>query len=155
MKRREFLRKLFGIGLATAAMTVPGVSKTKEEDTFTLDEAFIQCDGNKNLYYVKKDSKLNQELMKAIGDHYLPTDKFGCYYPVNNQFLSIKDNYSIDDFAQLILLLNDKREKFQYFCDGRMKDEKIGLLCLIKDNKGKFYKLELFEAFRNGMYGPK
>ena len=156
MKRREFLRKLFGISVATAAMTVPGVSKTKEKDTFTLDEAFVQCDGNKDLYYIKKESKLNQELMKAIGDHYLPRNKFGCYYPLFNVYLPIKDEYCIEDFVQVSLFLNDSREHFNYFTSGVMKGgEEGGLLRLIKDRNGKFFKIDLFQAFRNGMYGPK
>lgn len=157
MKRREFLRKLFGISVATAAMTVPGVSKTKEKDTFTLDEAFINLGGNKDLYYIKKDSALNQELMKAIGDHYLPKDKFGCYYPVYRQYVPIKDEYTIEDFRQLIMLLEDSRDHFDYFCDGQLREEEgnPGLIRLIKDCSGKFYKIDLFQAFRNGMYGPK
>lgn len=155
MERRGFLKRLFGISVSAAALSVPAIAKAVEKDTFTFDEAFINHDGNKDLYYIRKDSRLNRELMKAIGDHYLPIDKFGCYYPVYGQYVQIKDEYTIEDFRQLIMLLEDKKEHFDYFCDGQMKNQEVGLIRLIKDRSGKFYKIDLFQAFRNGMYGPK
>lgn len=152
MKRRSFL-KLFGIG--AASITIPSLSNTDKKQTFTIDEAFLNCSGNDNLLYIKKDSLLNRELMKAIGNHYLPRDKFGCYYPAFNQYIPIKDEYSVDDFSQLIMLLKDKREKFDYFCDGQIMDGNVGLIRLIKDRSGKFYKIDLFQAFKNGQYGNR
>ena len=150
MKRRNFL-KLFGIG--TASMAVPAFSKPEKNNEFTFEDTFLRHDGNGNLYYIKKDSLLNQELMKAIGENYLPTDKFGCYYPVSNQYVPIKEKYTIDDFRQLIMLLEDKRGKFDYFCDGKYKDYETGLIRLIKYRNSKFYRIDLFQAFKNGQYG--
>lgn len=162
MKRREFLKRLFGIGVGAAAMTVPGLAKAASKETFTLDEAFIPHDGNELLYYIKKDSILNKELMKVLGDRYLPKDKFGCYRIVRNQYLPIKDEYTIDDFKQLIMFLEDKMNHFEYFCDGIYRDLDVGLLRLYKvdgpstlgKNNG-YYELVLFQAFKNGQYGPK
>ena len=155
MERRGFLKRLFGLGIGAAAMTVPGLAKAASKETFTLDEAFIHHDGNENLYYIKKNSVLNQELMKALGDHYLPKDKFGCYYGVHNQYIPVKDEYTIEDFRQLIMFFEDKRERFDYFCDGQLRDVEPGLIRLIKDRSGKFYHIDLFQAFKHGMYGPK
>lgn len=152
MERRWFLKLL---GLGAVSTISPGVANSKDKDTFTLDDAFICQSGNKDLYYIKKDSLLNQELMKAIGNHYLPTDKFGCYYPVFNQYVPIKDKYSIEDFRQLIMLLEDKREKFDYFCDGKTRGNDAGLIRLIKYRNSKFYRIDLFQAFKNGQYGPR
>ena len=155
MERRGFLKRLFGLGVGAAAMAVPVLAKTASKETFTLDEAFIKHDGNKDLYYIRKDSVLNQELMKALGDHYLPKDKFGCYYPVYRQYVPIKDEYTIEDFRQLIMLLEDARDHFDYFCDGQLREGEAGLVRLIKDRSGKFYKIDLFQAFKHGQYGPK
>lgn len=155
MERRGFLKRLFGIGVGAAALSVPVIAKAAKKDTFTLDEVFMRHDGNKNLFYIRKDSVLNRELMKAIGDHYLPKEKFGCYYPVYNQFIPVKDEYTIEDFRQLIMLLEDRKAHFDYFCDGNTREGNAGLIRLIKDMKGNFYKIDLFQAFRNGQYGPK
>ena len=155
MERRGFLKRLFGLGVGAAAMTVPALAKAAKGDTFTIEDAFIRLDGNKDMYYLKKDSLLNKELMKAIGDHYLPKDKFGCYYPVYKQYVPIKDEYTIEDFRQLIMLLEDARDHFDYFCDGQLREGEAGLVRLIKDRSGKYYKMDLFQAFKHGQYGPK
>lgn len=162
MKRRNFLGKLFriGTGVAATAVAVPVMGKIKgkqtPQETFTIEDAFIQpYDGNKDLYYIKKDSLLNQELMKALGDHYLPRDKFGCYHPVFNQYIPFKDRYTVEDFRQLIMLLEDKRKHFEYFCDGEHQSLDIGLIRLIRYKKNDYYKIDLFEAFKHGQYGPK
>ena len=114
MERRNFLKKLFNIGIGAAAMTVPVIAKPESKETFSLKEAFLTHDGNKNLFYIKKDSQLNQELMKAIGDHYLPKDNCGCYYPLFKHYIPIKDEYTIEDFRQVIMFLEDSREHFDY-----------------------------------------
>lgn len=155
MERRGFLKRLLGLGVGAAAMTVPALAKAAKDDTFTIEDAFVQLPGNKNMYYIKKDSMLNQELMKALGDHYLPKDKFGCYYGVYNQYIPVKDEYTIEDFRQLIMFFEDKRERFDYFCDGQLRDVEPGLVRLIKDRSGKFYHIDTFQAFKHGMYGPK
>ena len=163
MKRRNFLKKLFGATAGAVAVTaVPGLAKTKDKETFTIEDAFIQLPGNKNLYYIKKDSVLNQELMKALGDRYLPKEKFGCYLPIFNQYVPIKDTYTVDDFNQLIMMLEHR--KFDYFCDGRYQDYNVGLMRLLKVtrhhlNTGDeedlgYYKIDMFQAFKNGMYAP-
>ena len=161
MKRRDFLGKLLkiGTGVAATAVAVPVMAKMKgrekPEQTFTIENDFVQPTGNKSLYYIKKDSPLNQELMKALGDHYLPVEKFGCYYGVFNQFLPFKDKYTIDDFRQLIMFLDDRRKHFDYFCDATYRGLDLGLLQLFKDEKNGYYKLQLFQAFKHGQYGPK
>ena len=155
MERRGFLKRLFGLGVGAAAMTVPGLAKAASKDTFTIEDNFIQCDGNSNIYVIKKDSLLNKELMKAIGDHYLPKDKFGCYYPMHNHYIPIKDSYTVEDFNQLIMFLKDMRGHFRYFTDGQYRDNEVGLLELFKNEKGGYYQPEFFEAFKHGQYGPK
>lgn len=161
MKRRNFIEKLFriGTGVAATAVAVPVIAKAKgkekTQETFTIEDAFIQPYPNKDLYYIKKDSLLNQELMKAIGDHYLPKDKFGCYHPVYDQFVPFKDHYTVEDFRQLIMLLEDKQKHFEYFCDGEHQSLDIGLIRLIRYEKNGYYKIDLFEAFKHGQYGPK
>lgn len=166
MRRRNFLKKLFGATAgAVAVTTVPSLAKPKEKETFTLDEAFIRHDGNPDLYYIKKDSPLNQELMKAIGDHYLPREKFGNYLPVFNQYVPVKDEYTIEDFRQLIMYLEDKRRNFDFFCDGEVRDEEVGLIRLIRQWRHHlktderedlgYYKIDLFQAYRHGQYGPR
>ena len=172
MKRRNFIGKLFriGTGVAATAVAAPVIAKAKgkekTQETFTIEDAFIQpYDGNKDLYYIKKNSLLNQELMKAIGDHYLPREKFGNYLPVFNQYVPVKDEYTIEDFRQLIMYLEDKRRNFDFFCDGEVMGEEVGLIRLIrqyryhlktgeKENLG-YYKIDLFEAYKHGQYGPK
>ena len=159
MKRRDFLGKLLkiGTGVAATAVAIPvmGKNHAEKQETFTIDDAFIQLHGNSNLYYIKQDSLLNRELMKAIGDHYLPREKFGCYLPVSHQYVPFKDTYTIEDFRQLIMLLEDCRQGFRYFCDGQYREENVGLMRLFKDEKHGYYKIDLFEAYKNGMYGSK
>lgn len=159
MQRRNFLGKLLkiGAGITAAAVVTPVMGKTLAEknETFTLEDAFIPCDGNSDMYYLKKDSLLNRELMKALGERYLPKDKFGNYSPIWEQYVPIKDEYTIEDFRQLIMLIEDAGNRFRYYCDGQLRDAEVGLMRMIKDRKGKFYKMDLFEAYKHGQYGPK
>ena len=154
MKRRNFLTNLFNIGVGAAAMTIPVIAKSGNKETFTLDDEFIRHDGNKNLFYIKKDGVLNRELMKAIGGSYLPIDKFGCYFTIHGQYVPIKDKYTIEDFRQLIMFFEDKSRHY-CFCDGQTKSGGVGLIRLLKDRSEKFYKIDAFQAFRNGQYGPE
>ena len=155
MERRGFLKRLFGLGVGAAAMTVPALAKAAKGDTFTIEDAFTRFDGNKDMYYLKKDSLLNKELMKAIGDHYLPKEKFGNYLPVWKQYVPVKDEYTIEDFRQLIMYMEDARNHFDYFCDGQTRDGNAGLVRIIKDRQYDYYHIDLFQAYKNGQYGPK
>ena len=53
------------------------------------------------------------------------------------------------------MLLEDARDHFDYFCDGQIRQGEAGLVRLIRDKSGKYYKIDLFQAFKHGMYGPK
>ena len=44
MERRGFLKRLFGAGVGIAAMaTVPGIAKTREKETFKLEDIEVWC----------------------------------------------------------------------------------------------------------------
>ena len=71
MKRRNFLKRLFATGVGAALASVPAIAKVKEEETFTLDDMFEPCDGNKNLFYLKTDSWLESEIRNELGDRFV------------------------------------------------------------------------------------
>ena len=65
MDRRNFLKKL-GIGLgAAAAATVPSIAKERKEE-YTIEDMFIQHDGNGDLFYLKEGCWLDDEIKKML-----------------------------------------------------------------------------------------
>ena len=79
MERRNFLKRLFGIGVGAALASVPAIAKMKEEETFTIDDMFEPCDGNKNLFYLKTDSWLESEIRNELGDRFV-NERYFAYY---------------------------------------------------------------------------
>ena len=151
MERRNFLKRLFGATVGAAALaTVPGIAKTKEEETFTLDDMFEPCDGNKNLFYLKTDSWLEGEIRNELGDRFVDERYFACYYPLFNLFLPVKDRYTRGDFTTLLLALNS--HKFDFFCDSRGNQGKqYGAIRIYRKDNNNFYSIDMYQA-RNPKY---
>ena len=153
MKRRNFLKRLFATGVGAALASVPAIAKVKEEETFTLDDMFEPCDGNKNLFYLKTDSWLESEIRNELGDRFVDERYFACYYPLFNLFLPVKDTYTRGDFTTLLLAFNS--HKFDYFCDCTANHgKKYGAIRIYrKDNN--FYSIDMYQARNpknNGAY---
>lgn len=147
MKRRDFLRKLFGIGAAVAVSKVPVLAKD-EPETFKIEDMFEQHEGNNRLYYLKKDSWLNKELIKTLGERYLPNKYFYSYCPATELGLPIKDEYTKADFQQILLYPTLSYHKEQYFCRGIVKGKETGVMRLYKDERNGVYEVTFFEANR-------
>lgn len=91
MERRNFIKRLLGIGAAAALSTVPALAK--KEDTFTWEDLAMTCTGNKNLFYIKQNSWLNQELMKIMGDRVVDRKYFSYYDTRREILIPVKDIY--------------------------------------------------------------
>ena len=144
MERRNFLKKLFGIGVGAALSTVPGIAK--EEETFALEDMFERSEGNSSLYLLKPDSWLNRELKKALEGHVVSRKNFACYYPAFNIYIPVKDRYTKKDFEPLILFAKSKKN--DYFCNDFCRKD-YGLCRLIKSLREDWYTVDFFQAVKN------
>ena len=150
MERRNFIKRLFGIGAAAAASSVPALANVEER--FTIDDMFDQVDTNKNLYYLKKKCWLNDELNAIIGDRVVERKYYQFYEPLFNIYLPIKDFYTKKDFESVLNWAKYESD-FNYFCNGYMQEEK-GLCRIIKEDRKGFYRYTFFSA-RNPKYCEK
>ena len=145
MERRNFLKKLLGIGVGAAAMaTVPALSKPKDEEAFTLEDLFDRCEGNSSMYFLKEDSWLNNELKKAMGDRYVSRKYFRYYYPLFNLYLPVKEKYTKDDFEPLFLFVKSK--PFDYWCNELNRGKETGVMRIIKDIKEDYYQINFYNC---------
>ena len=151
MERRNFIKRLFGIGVGAAALaTVPGIAKTKEKETFKLEDIFEQCDGNKQLFFLKTDSWLEQEIRDILVDKFVDEKYFSCYDPIFNCYIPVKDEYTRKDFESFLLTV--KTKKYDYFCDQtRNHGKKYGAMYLSKYEKDGYYAINMYQA-RNPKY---
>ena len=92
MERRNFLKRLFNVGVGAAALaTVPAIAKTDKKETFKIEDLFDKCSGNGQLYYLKPDTWLEQEIRDILGNRFVDKQYFSCYYPLHNCYLPIKE----------------------------------------------------------------
>ena len=147
MERRSFLRKLFGAtAAATAVSVVPALAKKKEE-TFTWEDMAVPHTGNKNLFYIKQDCWLNQEIAKALGDKVVDRKYFKYYLPKRDILIPMKDEYTKEDFTGLLLWAKHGITSFEYFCNGTGDGGiETGLCRFISDEKKGVYILDFFAA---------
>ena len=150
MERRNFIKRLFGIGAAAAASSVPALANVEER--FTIDDMFDQVDTNKNLYYLKKYCWLHDELSKIFGDRIVDRKYFAWYYPISNIYLPIKNSYTEKDFEPILTWAKFQPES-DHFCNGYMKEGK-GLCRILKYDKQGVYKFDFFWA-RDPKYQEK
>lgn len=147
MERRNFIKKIFGLGAAAAVSAVPlmGTGRTTEE-TFKIEDMAAQCPGNKNLWYLKKDSWLNKELSKILGRRVVDRKYFSYYDPKRDMLIPVKNEYTRDDF-QALLLWAESEYDFNYFCDGTENGGvETGLCRFILNRTGNAYTVEFFSA---------
>lgn len=145
MERRNFLKKLFGIGAVVAVSKVPVLAKDKSE-TFKIEDMFEQQDGNSALYYLKKDSRLNKDLADVLGDRYVDTKWFQYYNPQHSLAIPIKEEYTKADFQQILMFPKISYHKSEYFCGHNIRGTEYGLVKLFKDDKNGYYVVEFFSA---------
>lgn len=145
MERRNFLKRLFNVGVGAAALvTVPAIAKPKDEESFKIDDIFEPCDGNRQLFYLKGDSWLEQEIRDILGDRFVDKQYFSCYYPLYNCYLPIKEEYTKEDFENFLITVKSK--KYDYFCDQvGNRGTQYGAMRLFKDKDG-YYRTELYQA---------
>ena len=146
MERRNFLRRLFNIGVGAAALaTVPAIAKTTEEETFNIDSMFTRFKGNNDLFYLNKDSWLEEEIKNILGNRFVDKKNFCFYLPLYNCYLPIKDKYTKKDFENFLLVVKSK--KFDYFCDNiGTAGVEVGAVRMYRDNREGYYKLEMYQA---------
>lgn len=145
MERRNFLKKLLGIGVGAAAMaTVPALSKPKDEEAFTLEDLFDRCDGNSSMYFLKEDSWLNNELKNAMGDRYVSHNYFRYYYPLSNLYLPIKEKYTRKDFEPIFLFVQSK--KYDYWCSDMHHGKEAGVMRIIQYGNDNYYHIDFYNC---------
>ena len=144
MERRNFIKRLLGIGAAAAVSTIPALAKEKE--TFTWEDLAIACTGNKDLFYIKQDSWLNQELVKLMGDRVVDRKYFSYYDPRRDILIPVKDRYTKEDFTGLLLWVKTLYS-FNYYCNGTGNGGvETGLCRFIRDKKNNVYHVDFFAA---------
>lgn len=142
MERRGFLKRLFATGVGAALATVPAIAKQKE--SFKIDDMFEPCGGNRQLFYLKTDSWLEKEIRDILGDRFVDEKYFSYYLPLFNCYLPIKEEYTKEDFDNLLLVVKSKQ--FDYFCDSRGNQGKqYGAVRIFKDKNG-YYKIDMYQA---------
>ena len=144
MERRNFLKSLFGFG-ALAAATMVG-AKPSKDDTFTIDDIALQCTGNKELFYIRKDCWLNEELNKIMGERVVDRKYFSYYDPKRDILIPVKERYTKEDFAG-VLLWAKSLYPFNYYCNGTGNGGiETGLCRFILDNRHGMYEVDFFSA---------
>lgn len=144
--RRDFLKKLFGIGAFAAASTLPTIAKEKENVEYTIDEMFDVCKGNGSLFYLKKDSWLNKKLGDLLGDRLVDRKYFKYYCPLFNILIPIKETYTEDDFNPIFYHIQAK-EPWEYYCgEIGYGGKEYGVIRMYKDEKKGFYTIDMFAA---------
>ena len=144
MERRNFLKRLLGIGAAAAVSTIPALAKEKE--TFTWEDLAMTCTGNKDLFYIKQNSWLNQELMKIMGDRVVDRKYFSYYDPRRDILIPVKDRYTKEDFTS-VLLWAKSLYPFNYYCNGTGNGGiETGLCRFVLSNRHGMYEVEFFSA---------
>ena len=142
MERRNFLKRLFGLGVGAALASVPAIGKT-EEETFKIDDIFEPCDGNGQLYYLKISSWLENKIRDILDDRFVDEKYFKYYYPLYNCCLPIKDEYTKKDFENLLMVVKSK--KFDFFCDHVGNHGKqYGAMRIFKDDG--YYRIDMYAA---------
>ncbi len=147
MERRNFIKKIFGLGAAAAVSAVPlmGTGRITEE-TFKIEDIAEQGTGNKNLWYLKKDSWLNKELSKILGQRVVERNYFSYYDPKRDMLIPVKDEYTREDF-QVLLLWAESEYDFNYYCDGTANGGvETGLCRFIINRTGNAYTVDFFRA---------
>ena len=143
MERRGFLKRLLRLGVGAALASVPAIGKT-EEETFKIDDIFEPCDGNGQLFYLKTDSWLEKEIRDILGDKFVDEKYFSYYLPIYNCYLPIKEEYTKEDFVNLLFVVKSKH--FDYFCDSRGNQGKqYGAVRIFKDKNG-YYRIDMYAA---------
>lgn len=148
MERRNFLKRLFKVGVGAAALAtvpVPAIAKPKDEKRFKIDDIFEPCDGNRQLFFLKGDSWLEKEIRNILGEHFVDEKYFRCYDPIYNCYIPVKDTYNKDDFKPFLLFVKSK--KFDYFCDhvGNY-GKQFGAMRLFKEEKDGYYRIDMYQA---------
>ena len=142
MKRRNFLKRLFGIGVGVALASVSAIGKETEE-TFKIDDIFEPCDGNGKLYFLKTNSWLENKIRDILDDRFVDEKYFSHYCPLYNCYLPIKDEYTKKDFENLLLVVKSK--KFNFFCDHVGNHGKqYGAMRIFKDDG--YYRIDMYQA---------
>lgn len=149
MERRNFLKRLFNIGAASAvasvAASIPALAKADKE-TFTLDDIAMRCTGNKDLFYIRQDCWLNQELANAMGERVVDRKYFSYYDPKRDILIPVKDEYTKEDFMGLILWAKSLYT-FNYYCNGTGNGGvETGLCRFILDHRHGMYHVDFFAA---------
>lgn len=147
MERRNFIKRIFGLGAAAAVSAVPlmGTGRITEE-TFKIEDIAEQGTGNKNLWYLKKDSWLNKELSKILGQRVVERNYFSYYDPKRDMLIPVKDEYTREDF-QVLLLWAESEYDFNYYCDGTANGGvETGLCRFIINRTGNAYTVDFFRA---------
>ena len=151
MERRNFLKRLFGIGVGAAIASVPVIAKTKEEETFTLEDIAFRCSGNSNLWYLKKGCWLDNELNEILGKRVVDRKYFSYYDPRRDIRLPVKEKYTREDFMGVILWAKAQYD-FNYYCNGTANGGvETGLCRFIFDERENCYQTEVYSA-RNPKY---
>lgn len=150
MKRRNFLKGIFGAVAATAAASVPMLAK-KGDNTFALDEIAFRCKGNKDMWYLKKGSWLDNELNEILGKRVVDRKYFSYYDPRRDIRLPVKEKYTHEDFMGIILWAKAQYD-FNYYCNGTANGGiETGLCRFIFDKRENCYQTEVYSA-RNPKY---
>jgi len=145
MERRNFLKRLLGLGAATVAASVPIIAKESEE-TFTIKDIAEPCSGNKNLWYLKKDCWLDKELKQILGKRVVDRKYFSYYDTKRDMLIPVKDEYTREDF-QALLLWAESEYDFNYYCDGTANGGvETGLCRFIINRTGNAYTIDFFRA---------
>lgn len=151
MERRNFLKRLFGISVGAALASAPVIAKTKQEETFTLEDIAFRCSRNDAMWYLKKGCWLDKELNDILEKRVVDRKYFNYYDPKRDIRIPIKEKYTREDFMGIILWAKAQYD-FNYYCNGTANGGiETGLCRFTYDKMGNCYQTEVYSA-RNPKY---
>lgn len=141
MKRIQFLKNLFQIGLVTTVSPLLLATKTTLDtkvggEKYRFDEVFYRLDTNPRLIYPKIDSPFYSKIFNTIKDSV--TDSITTYFPIHQLSIPVKEEYHEDELKPILFYF----ESTKYLRNKFSKEFNV-IFRMIQDTPEKMY-LEVF-----------
>jgi hypothetical protein len=113
MKRKEFIKALFGLAIFQDISS----ARTLDNIQYPHDDIFCCPYNNTSLVYFKKEHPVYEYLKNRLTGRIVDESQFNCYLPYRDFVFPIKKSYTIQDFECLILLLHGRYSVHQKYAE--------------------------------------